>query len=99
VADAGDGKTYGYRIQDDGSLADRKLIAPVGSDGMTLDEQGNLYLARNAVHVYGADGSKLAEITVPEAPSNVCFGGADRRTLFITARKGLYAIRMNVRGQ
>lgn len=99
VADAGDGKTYGYRIQDDGSLADRKLIAPVGSDGMTLDEQGNLYLARNAVHVYSPDGNKLAEIAVPEAPSNVCFGGADRRTLFITARKGLYAIRMNVCGQ
>jgi gluconolactonase len=99
VADAGDGKTYVYRIQEGGKLADRKLIAPVGSDGMTLDEQGNLYLARNAVHVYGPDGRKLAEIDVPEAPSNVCFGGADRRTLFITARKGLYSIRMKVTGQ
>ncbi len=99
VADAGDGKTYVYRIQEDGSLADRRLIAPVGSDGMTLDDQGNLYLARNAVHVYSPDGKKLAEIDVPEAPSNVCFGGADHRTLFITARKGLYAIRMNVSGQ
>ena len=99
VADAGDGKTYGYRIREDGSLADRKLIAPVGSDGMTLDEQGNLYLARNSVHVYSPDGKKLAEIEVPEAPSNVCFGGADRRTLFVTARKGFYAIRMNVCGQ
>jgi len=99
VADAGDGKTYVYGIQADGSLADRKLIAPVGSDGMTLDEQGNLYLARNAVHVYSPDGKKLTEIEAPEAPSNVCFGGADRRTLFITARKGFYAIRMNVCGQ
>ena len=99
VTDAGDGKTYVYGVQEDGSLADRRLIAPVGSDGMTLDEQGNLYLARNAVHVYSPDGKKLAEIEVPEAPSNVCFGGADRRTLFITARKGLYAIRMNVAGQ
>jgi len=99
VADAGDGKTYVYRIQQDGKLVDRKLIAPVGSDGMTLDEQGNLYLARNAVHVYSPDGKMLAEIDVPEAPSNVCFGGADRRTLFITARKGLYSIRMKVAGQ
>jgi gluconolactonase len=99
VADAGDGKTYVYRIHEDGSLADRKLIAPVGSDGMTLDERGNLYLARNAVHVYSPDGRKLIEIDVPEAPSNVCFGGADRRTLFITARKGLYSIRMKVSGQ
>ena len=99
VADAGDGKTYVYRIQDDGSLADRKLIAPVGSDGMTLDEQGNLYLARDVVHVYSPEGKKLPAIDVPEAPSNVCFGGKDRQTLFITARKGLYSIRMNVRGQ
>jgi len=99
VADAGDGKTYVYRIEEDGSLTDRKLIAPVGSDGMTLDEQGNLYLARNVVQVYSPDGKKLLEIDVPEAPSNVCFGGADRRTLFITARKGLYSIRMNVCGQ
>ncbi|NLX99986.1 MAG: SMP-30/gluconolactonase/LRE family protein [Rhodopirellula sp.] len=99
VTDAGDGKTYVYRIQADGSLADRSLIAPVGADGMTLDEHGNLYLARNAVQVYSPDGNKLATIEVPEAPSNVCFGGANRRMLFITARKGLYAVRMNVRGQ
>lgn len=99
VADAGDGKTYVYRVQDDGSLADRKLIAPVGSDGMTLDEQGNLYLARDVVHVYSPEGKKITTIEVPEAPSNVCFGGKDRKTLFITARKGLYSIRMAVGGQ
>lgn len=99
VADAGDGKTYVYRIQQDGSLSDRKLIAPVGSDGMTLDEQGNLYLARGAVQIFSPQGKKIGTIEVPESPSNVCFGGSDRRTLFITARKGLYAIRMNVRGQ
>ena len=99
VADAGDSKTYVYRIQADGSLADRRLIAPVGSDGMTLDEKGNLYLTRGVVHVYGPDGKNLATIEVPEAPANVCFGGKDRRTLFVTARKGLYSIRMDVRGQ
>jgi gluconolactonase len=99
VADAGDGKTYVYRIQPDGSLADRKLIAPVGSDGMTLDAKGNLYLTRGVVHVYDPDGKNIATIEVPEAPANVCFGGRDRHTLFITARTGLYSIRMNVRGQ
>jgi gluconolactonase len=99
VADAGDGKTYVYRVQPDGSLTDRKTIAPIGSDGMTLDEKGNLYLTRGAVHVYSPEGKKLTAIEVPEPPANVCFGGADRRTLFITARTGLYSIRMNVRGQ
>ena len=99
VADAGDGKTYVYKIQPDGSLTDRKLAAPVGADGMTLDEKGNLYLARNAVQVYSRAGEPVTQIAVPEAPANVCFGGKDRKTLFITARKGLYAIKMNVRGQ
>jgi len=99
VADAGAGKTYVYKIQGDGSLANRKLIAPVGSDGMTLDEKGNLYLTRGVVHIYRPNGEAIGTIQVPEAPANVCFGGKDRRTLFITARKGLYAIRMSVRGQ
>lgn len=99
VADAGDGKTYVYKIQADGSLADRKLIAPVGSDGMTLDEKGNLYLTRNVVHVYSPDGKLMTQIDIPEAPANACFGGEDRKTLFITARKGLYSLKMNVRGQ
>ncbi len=99
VADAGDSKTYVYRIQADGTLTDRRLIAPVGSDGMTLDQRGNLYLTRGVVHIYGPSGEKLAEIQVPEAPANICFGGKDRKTLFITARKGLYSLQMNVRGQ
>ncbi|MFO7906767.1 MAG: SMP-30/gluconolactonase/LRE family protein [Planctomycetota bacterium] len=99
VADAGDSKTYVYQVKPDGSLTDRELIAPVGSDGMTLDEQGNLYLTRGVVHIYSAAGQQLGTIKVPEAPSNVCFGGADRRTLFITARTGLYSIRMGVKGQ
>ena len=99
VTDAGDGKTYVYRIESGGSVGDRKRIAPVGSDGMTLDEKGNLYLTRGVVHVYSPQGKNIATIEVPEAPANVCFGGRDRRTLFITARKGLYSIRMNVRGQ
>ena len=98
VTDAGDGKTYVYRVQSDGSLADRKVIAPVGADGMTLDERGNLYLARNVVHVYSPEGKNIATIEVPEAPSNVCFGGKDMRTLFITASKGLYAVRTRTRG-
>jgi gluconolactonase len=99
VADAGDGKTYVYCIRSDGALTDRKLIAPVGSDGMTLDEEGNLYLTRGVVHIYSPLGKKITTIEVPESPANVCFGGKDRRTLFITARTGFYAIGMGVRGQ
>ena len=66
---------------------------------MTLDEHGNLYLTRGAVRVYAPSGESLGTIEVPEGPANVVFGGKDRKTLFITARKGFYAIPMKVRGQ
>ena len=99
VADAGAGKTYVYKTQPDGSLTDRKLAAPEGSDGMTLDEKGNLYLTRAEVVVYAPSGEKIASIAVPERPANVTFGGKDRQTLFITARKGFYSVQMNARGQ
>lgn len=99
VADAGDGKTYVYKILGSGQLGERKLIAPVGSDGMTLDEHGNLYLTRGAVRIYSPSGESIGTIEVPEGPANVVFGGKDRKTLFITARKGFYAIPMKVRGQ
>ena len=98
VADAGDGKTYAYTIQQDGALGNRRLVAPQGSDGMTLDERGNLYLTSGAVQVYSPDGEMIAEIDIPEGPANVTFGGPEFKTLFITARTGLYALPMQVKG-
>lgn len=99
VADPGENKTYVYHIQSDGSLTDRKQVAPEGSDGMTLDERGNLYLTRGAVQVYSPQGNKIASLKIPERPANVTFGGKDRRTLFISARTGFYSLKMSVRGQ
>ena len=98
VADPGAGKTYVYEIHDDGGLANRKLAAPEGSDGMTLDERGNLYLTRAGVEVYSPDGKKIASLAIPERPANVTFGGKKRRTLFITARTAFYSLEMKVRG-
>lgn len=99
VADAGDNKTYRYSIADDASLTDRKLFVPQGSDGLALDEKGNLYLTRGTVTVYNPEGEKIAEIQTPEGPANVTFGGTDGKTLFITARTSLYAVPMTVKGQ
>lgn len=93
VADINARKTYRYAIQPDGTLADKKLFCEKGSDGMTLDDAGNVYLTSGAVWVYDKAGKPVAELKVPEGPSNVCFGGKDKKTLFITARTGLYAIR------
>lgn len=99
VADINDRKTFSFRIQADGSLTDKKLFCEPGSDGMTIDEQGNVYLTGRGVLVFNPAGEKIEQIDVPEGwTANVCFGGPEFRTLFITASKGLYAIEMNVKG-
>lgn len=98
VADAGANQTFVYTISVDGTLADKKLFAPQGSDGMTIDERGNVYLTGDAVTVYDPSGQVIQAIAVPERPSNLTFGGKDGKTLFITARTSLYAIEMQVGG-
>ena len=98
VADIEDRKIWKYSIQEDGTLADRTFFAPEGSDGMTIDERGNIYLTMGKVWVYSPDGELIEEIEVPESPSNVCFGGTERDTLFITARKSVYTLKMNTTG-
>ncbi len=98
VADIGANKTYVYRMGTEGQLLEKALFAEEGSDGMTIDIQGNVYLTRRGVSVYNSSGEKLGTIDVPERPANLCFGGKDRQTLFITARTSLYAIRMGVKG-
>ena len=98
VTDNGGGKTYSYSINRDGTLANKKLFAPEGSDGMTIDNEGNIYLTTSGVAVYNKNGEKIEMIGVPERPANVCFGGKDKRTLFITARTSLYSVRMGVSG-
>ena len=99
VADIRAGRTYGFDIQPDGTLTNRRLRCELGSDGMTLDTEGNLYLTGQGVSVFDTNGRKVGQIDVPEPwTANVCFGGRDHQTLFITASKGLYAIRLRVRG-
>jgi len=99
VADIGAGKTYAYDIQPDGTLAGKKLFCSLGSDGMTIDDEGNVYLTGKGVIVFDKTGQQIEHIAVPEPwTGNVCFGGKDRQTLFITACKGLYAIRTRVKG-
>jgi gluconolactonase len=97
VTDHGGGKTFVYAINKDGILSNKKLFAPEGSDGMTIDDRGNVYLTTSVVAVYNKKGRKIEVIKVPERPANVCFGGKDKGTLFITARTSLYSVRMRVK--
>ena len=99
VADIGGKKTYSYRINKNNQLIDKKLFAEMGSDGMTLDQKGNVYLTGDGVTVFNKKGIKIAHIPLNARwTANVCFGGSDKSTLFITAMDGLYTLDMNVKG-
>jgi len=99
VSDIRGKRTHAYTIQEDGALAGKTLFCEMGSDGMTLDYEGNLYLTGKGVFVFDKTGKQIEHIEIDEPwTANVCFGGKDRRSLFITASTGLYRIRMRVKG-
>jgi len=98
VTDHGGGKTFVYNVNKNGSLSDKKLFCSEGSDGMTIDARGNVYLTTDVVAVYNRQGEKIEEIKIPERPANVTFGGPDNKTLFVTARTSLYSVDMQVKG-
>lgn len=99
VTDAKDNKTYQYTILPNGDLSQRQLFVNQGSDGMTLDNQGNVYLTRKGVTIFNKKGEQIGHINVPENhTANLCFGGRNRDILFITASKSVYTIKMKVKG-
>lgn len=99
IADIKAKKTWRYTIEKDGTLSGKKLFAELGSDGMTIDNKGNIYLTGKGVTVFNSDGVLIQKIPVEENwTANVCFGGKDRHLLFITASKSVYGLKMRVKG-
>ena len=99
VADIGDNKTYVYTIHRDGTLSDKKLFAEMGSDGMTIDDEGNLYLTGKGVTVFNTQGEKIDYIPIDKPwTANITFGGKDDDTIFITASDSLYSLKTRVHG-
>lgn len=99
VSDLGARKTYKYTITNDGTLIEKQLLISDGSDGMTLDERGNIYLTGKGVTIYSPEGKKIGHIDASDSwTGNVCFGGKDKQLLFITSSKGIYTLKMNVKG-
>jgi gluconolactonase len=99
VADIRGNKTWRYSINKDGMLSGKKLFAELGSDGMTIDNKGNIYLTGKGVTVFSPEGKLILKIPIEENWSaNVCFGGKGRHLLFITASKSVYGLKMNVKG-
>lgn len=99
VADIGAGKTYAYDIQPGGSLAGKRLFCELGSDGMTIDVRGNVYLTGRGVTIFDKTGRQIEHVDVPEPwTANITFGGKDRKLLFITASGAIYGLDMQVKG-
>ena len=70
-----------------------------GSDGLRVDVKGNIYTTTgDGVRVWSPEGKRLATIAFPEHPANCAFGGDDFSTLFVTARTGLYSVKLKVAG-
>ncbi len=84
------------------TVGDRKLFAKLDNgapDGIRCDADGRVWSsAGDGVHVFSPEGKLLGKVITPEAPANLCFGGPDGKTLFMTARTGLYAINVNATG-
>ena len=109
VSDSAQKRWRSYPIRRDGTVGKGRVFfdppranrAETGTepDGLCLDEQGNFYLTgRHAVWVVSPQGQELGSIPVQEFCSNVCFGGADGQSLFLTCEKKVYRLAMRVRG-
>jgi gluconolactonase len=106
VADHGAKKTWVYGMNADGTLKDKKEFCAKGSDGLKVDEKGNVYLTTDGkVEIFSPDGASIGSLTMPEVevagkkvregPANLAFDG---KTLYITARTGFYSVEMKVAG-
>lgn len=99
IADSGGRKTYSYTVNPDGSLSGKTLFTEMGSDGLTLDNHGNVYLTGRGVTVFDNSGTQIDHIPVPQGwTANVTFGGPDKQMLFITAGTSVYKLNMKVKG-
>jgi gluconolactonase len=95
-----------FDVNKDGTLSNGRKFADVTAepgegvpDGMKVDTAGNVYAtALEGVQVFSAQGKRLGTIQTPEIPANCAWGDADGKTLYITARTGLYRIQLNIAG-
>ena len=92
VSDISGRKTFSYTINPDGSLTNKTLFCSVGSDGMTIDSDGNVYTTSGSVQIFDKTGKQLDQIRM--ACANVCFGGKDGHMLFITSTNAVYGLQM-----
>ncbi len=110
VSDSQDGLVNAYDVAPDGTVSNKRRFVRTGpggatgagGDGITVDEQGNLYVSTSdarRVKVYRTDGGERGSLQPPKQPTNCAFGGADGQTLFITAGDSVYQVHLNLPGR
>ncbi len=101
IANSDEHNVRAYDVDHGGEVSgERVAISGIDGvpDGIRTDEKGNLYVAAKALVVYTPQGKLLATIPIAETPSSCAFGDEDLQTLYITARKGIYRLRLDVKG-
>jgi sugar lactone lactonase YvrE len=101
VADSSSAQVYAYDVIDRGMLENKRVFAKLGvvggagaADGMKVDVDGNLFCTGpGGISVLGSNGVRYGVIECPEVPANVAWGGDDYKTLYITARTGVYRLK------
>ncbi|HOC17893.1 MAG TPA: glycosyl hydrolase family 28-related protein [Vicinamibacterales bacterium] len=91
--------TWRGTLAPDGNLEGLEVFVQQGGEGVAVDAEGRVYLAAGHIQVYDPNGRPIETIEVPERPTQLVFGGADGKTLFICARTSLYAVRTQVPGR
>jgi gluconolactonase len=103
----GDRHLLSYPLKEDGTVGAKRVLFDFGQgrgiDGMSIDVNGHIYATagsgpKGGVYIFNPEGKQLGFIATPEDPTNCCFGGKDRKTLYITAGKSLYRISVNTAG-
>lgn len=96
IADPGAETIWAYDVEAEGKIANKRKFAAVGSDGMTVDTAGNVYVTwKSDIIGFAPDGAEVARIAFPEGPANCLLVG---NTMYATARTGFYAVELNARG-
>ena len=99
IADIEGNRVYKYDIAPDGSLLNRKKFIDHGSDGITLDQEGNLYITGKGVSVFSPGGTLIQHFDFPgQQTANLCFCGKEMDNLFIAAGKSVYVLKTKVKG-
>ena len=101
VADSDDRLIRAFDVASNGKASnERTLITKIDGppDGIRTDDKGNIWVTCNNVSLYAPDGKFINKIDFPETPRNLTFGDGDFSTLYVTALKSIYRVRVEIKG-